>query len=370
MNSKERKELRYKRRKEKRNKKCHDITFYDVFTYTNLFNSAKRCFKGVNWKTSTKTFRFNITTNIYELLVDLRNDTYKSKGFKEFTIIERGKKRNIKSVHISERVIQKNICNHVLIPILTPSLIYDNGACLKRKGYSFSVNRMETHLRRYFRKYGNTGYVLLFDFSKYFDRIDHEKVKQMLKDKIKNEKTYSLICSFIDNFGDAGLGLGSEISQILAVYYPNKLDHYIKEVLKIKGYGRYMDDGYLIHQDKQYLKYCLSEISKICNSLGIVINTKKTRIVPINKYFTYLKIKFYVTDTGKVIKKVGIKSRVRMSRKLKKFKKKYDNKILTKIDIISSYLSWKAYYSQGNNYLSTKRMDKYFINLFKFYPKI
>lgn len=73
---------------------------------------------------------------------------------------------------------------------------------------------------------------------------------------------------FIDAFGDVGLGLGSQISQTFALASADRLDHYIKEVLRIKGYGRYMDDGYLIHHSKAYLQKCLSQIEQICNALG------------------------------------------------------------------------------------------------------
>ena len=48
-------------------------------------------------------------------------------------------------------------------------------------------------------------------------------------------------------------------SQILAVFYLNDLDHFVKEKLKIKYYVRYMDDFILFHENKNYLKYCLGE---------------------------------------------------------------------------------------------------------------
>ena len=59
-----------------------------------------------------------------------------------------------------------------------------------------------------------------------------------------------------------GMGLGSPITQITQLALPSELDHFIKEVLRIKYYIRYMDDLILIHHDKEYLKYCLEEIRK------------------------------------------------------------------------------------------------------------
>lgn len=54
-----------------------------------------------------------------------------------------------------------------------------------------------------------------------------------------------------------GLPIGNVVSQILAIFYLNDLDHFIKEKLHIKNYIRYQDDGILLSNDKEYLKYCL-----------------------------------------------------------------------------------------------------------------
>ena len=64
-----------------------------------------------------------------------------------------------------------------------------------------------------------------------------------------------------------GLPIGNETSQILAIYYLNNLDHYVKEQLKIKHYVRYMDDFILFHHDKEYLKECLEKIQKLTDEM-------------------------------------------------------------------------------------------------------
>ena len=66
-----------------------------------------------------------------------------------------------------------------------------------------------------------------------------------------------------------------------------------------------MDGLYLIHRDKEYLKYCLSEIEKICASLGIIISGKKTRIVKLNSGVNFLKGKYRLLPCGKVLRLPG-----------------------------------------------------------------
>ncbi|MBO4738813.1 MAG: hypothetical protein J5606_04545, partial [Bacteroidales bacterium] len=89
------------------------------------------------------------------------------RGFIEFDICERGKMRHIRSVHFSERVVQKSLCTNVLYPVLTNNLITDNGASQKGKGTHFATQRLIKYLHKYYRKYGNDGYVLSLDFKSY-----------------------------------------------------------------------------------------------------------------------------------------------------------------------------------------------------------
>lgn len=370
MNSEERHELRYQRRKAKRLEKSAQFTkamnYDDVFSFDHLYHSYKMCCKGVGWKASTHKYKANDLLNLNITYKALKNKTFRSKGFYEFDIVERGKPRHIQSVHISERVVQRCLCDYVLVPILSRSFIYDNGACLKNKGIDFALNRMNCHLQRYYRQYGNSGYALVFDFSKYFDNINHQKLIELLKTKVKDKEMYNLLVMLINDFGgEKGLGLGSQISQICALTYPSKLDHYIKEKLKIKYYARYMDDGYLLHPDKQYLQECLAKITEICNELDIKLNTKKTQIVKIERGINFLKTKFYLTDTGRVIRKPNRKGITKMRKKLKTFKTWVDNGKLTPEEVEMSYMSWQGHIKKYNSHKTIQSMDKLYKQLFK-----
>lgn len=300
-----------------------------------------------------------------DLYLQLQDGTYRSKGFYEFDIMERGKARHIKSVHISERVVQKCLCDYSLVPMLTRRFIYDNGACTKGKGIDFAINRLRRHLHEYFRKYGNDGYVLVFDFSKYFDRINHEILKEKIANVYKDERLIKLVSMFIDNFGGgAGLGLGSQVSQISALFYPNDLDHAIKEELGIKYYGRYMDDGYLISNDKEHLKRCLARIKEICEQNGIVLNTKKTQIIKLSRYFTFLKKRVKLTESGKVVMKISKKNIVSMRRKLHHFKPLVDRGEFKAEDVRTSFVSWIGHACHYNAWKTIQRMTSLFNELF------
>ena len=324
MTSEERHEIRYQRRKarrEEKKKEKHAKRFREVFSYGNLYRAYKKSRRGVSWKASVQKYITQAPVLVQKTKQLLWTGKFRSTGFHEFDLFERGKKRHIKSVTMGERVVQKCLCDNALVPFVESSFIYDCGASIKGKGYHFALNRLTRQLQWHYRKYGTEGYVLLFDFHHFFENVSHEVVNQALDRMHLDPSVRNLTKYFVRCFGDHGMGLGSQISQTMALLSANRLDHYVKEELRIKCYGRYMDDGYLIHRDKGYLKRCLSVIRTICDELGIEMNEKKTQIVKLSRGFTYLKARIYLTETGKVVRKIYKRSVARMRQKLKKFRR-------------------------------------------------
>lgn len=371
--SDKRHEARYQRRKMKRElSRMNSVEKYDDFNRVanadSLCAAFKRAKKGVAWKESVQRYEANLLVNVAETKRKLLAGEDVRRGFVEFDVNERGKMRHIKSVHISERIVQKCLCEEVLAPILERPLIYDNGASIKGKGTQFALNRLTAHLRRYYRANGNSneGYALLIDFRKFFDSISHRALAGQLAKHIRDRQVRNLLWRFIQSFGpEKSLGLGSEISQICAVFFPNKIDHFIKEKLRIKYYGRYMDDLYLIHHDKEYLKNCLRQIEALCATLNITLHERKTRIVKLTQGVNFLKGRYCLTDTGKIMRLPCRGSTVRMRRKLKKYRGLCEQGKMTAADIRTSYQSWRGCFKKRfDAYYKIKRMDKLYNELF------
>lgn len=371
MNSKERRIARYQRRKAKREqKKLHRLEkancFDSVFSYENLYRAYRCCRCGVTWKSSVQKYVATAPLSVYQTMQKLQKGTYRSPGFYEFDLFERGKKRHIRSTSIAERVVQRCLCDNALIPALMPTFVYDNGASMRGKGYDFCFRRLTQHLHEHFRRYGQDGYILLYDFSKFFDNVSHAVVKGIFDRTFTDERIKKIACHFVDAFGDIGLGLGSQISQVMALASANRLDHYVKEVLRIRGYARYMDDGYLIHPSKEYLKKCLKGMKLICDELHIKLNTKKTQLVKLSHGFTWLKARVFLTPTGKVIRKIYKRSVTHMRRKLKIMYHLYKEKRITYSDVYNSWQSWKGYASKFNAWHTVQTMGKLYERLFVF----
>lgn len=358
LTSEERREGRYLRRRAARHARVvrRNKTIEEVFTFSNAYKGFQRSAKGVRWKPSTQTYRANAAHNVRIDQKRVLDGTWKSKGFIEFDLFDRGKKRHIRSVHISERVVQHTLCDELLTPALTPSLIYDNCGSLPGKGMDFALDRCSRLTREMVRKYGMDLYVMTFDFSGYFDNIDHGAAMRLIERYVMDPRCVELTRQLVDAFGPVGLGLGSQVSQNIATALPSPIDHMVKEGLGIRAYVRYMDDGILIHQSREHLLRCLDRLREECAHLGIKLNERKTGIRKLSHGFTFLKIKFSVTPTGKVVRRVGRKTITRGRRKLKKLFSLYRQGLVDLADIDATIASMEGHLKRGASYHARKNL--------------
>ena len=334
----------------------------------HLYLSGKKCCKGVYWKNSTQRYIGNIIPIIAKTHRELQNGTFKHRGFHAFTIMERGKKRYIRSVHITERAVQKCLCDYCLVPIYSACFIYDNSASLKHRGMDFALRRMTCYLQRHYRKYGLEGGVLLYDFHSFFDSAPHEPLFREADRRLHDPKIRELANSFITDFGSVGLGLGSQVSQTNALMLPNMIDHYFKEVCRIKAYERYMDDGVAISPDIDDLYLCMDGLKIICEKCGLELNLKKTRVIPLRDYYRWLKTRFIITPTGKVVRKMNKDSTKIVRHKLRAFRGKLDRGEMTLADIRCSIDSYNGHMKRGHSFKVRQRTNQYFKSLYGFYP--
>lgn len=394
-----------------------DTAFERFCSFDAMYDASYKVCRNVRWKDSTINFEENRIETILKTEADLRACEYEQLVFSCFSIIERGKPRDIRACHINDRLVQNALCEQVLLPELTPRFIYDNCATLRGKGIDFALKRVKKHLQQAHREYGlgKDFYELRIDIQKYFDSIDHKSLKKAAKRLIKDKRIYQLCCYLIDTFSfkltkdsspipgkdyyiskrhkytristtnfkpgrkyyeydNKSLGLGSQTSQLFALLALNEIDHFIKEELHIKYYGRYMDDLYLFHNDSQYLAECEKRIEVRLNKQGLKMNKKKTTITRISPIHAdgkrhaplkYLKWNFYLTDTNHIIQIPFKKKVAHQRRKLKKMQALWLEGKISTDEIQKSYQGWRAHISKGTCFYIIQDMDNYFRSLFK-----
>jgi len=361
-------------------KNCKD-DFSILTDFSNLYKAHKSCRKGKRWKDSVAIYDIRgleCTAYLEELL---EKGKYKLSPYNCFVITERGKRRDIKSIKYKDRVVQKSLMDNILTPMVAPTFIDANGASQKGKGTDYALMKFKQHLQREVRKHGTESYILICDMKGYFDSIPHELLNSFYAGKFEDERLVGLIRHIHASIpGGVGVPLGNQLSQLDALLALSPLDHIIKEKLHIEGYGRYMDDFYLISDSKEYLRECRDFIRKWVTDRGMTLNKKKTKIVPFRQGVDFLGFRFYVTKTGKVVQKLSEKSIKHHKQKLRKMKKQADKNGCTMLACYEAHNGWKAHAQRGakkqgkprkknssrpNTYYLTRNMDKYFNNLFK-----
>lgn len=368
VNSEQRRAARRKRREEKRAQakaeRVKACTLDTVADLNSLCKASKQAARGVMWKASTQRYMRSYLRNAVLSRRDLLEGRDICRGFIRFDLWERGKLRHISAVHFPERVVQKSLAQNALVPAIVPTLIAANSANIKGRGTDYALKLLKRHLADNWRRHGGDGYILLGDFSDYFARIAHGPVKEQVAAALLDPRVIDLEHRLIDAQGEVGLGLGSESNQICAVAHPNRIDHYVTEMLRPEAYGRYMDDFYLIHESKEYLQVCLLLIGRKCAELGIELNQRKTRMVKLSRGFTWLKKRIFYTETGRIVVKPCRDSITRERRKLKKMARMVADGVMTPEQVEQSYQSWRGGMKRLDAHRSVRAMDALYRSLF------
>ena len=218
-----------------------------------------------------------------------------------------------------DRVPEKCNSKYSLKQVLHRSVIYDNYSSQEGKGTELARNRLKCMLERHIRRFGMTGGIIIYDFHGYFDSIQHDIIKGIMQKNYKDPDIIGINMKIVSKNRDRiGLVLGSENSQDFAIAVPNTIDHYIKETMRADEYGRYNDDGWIIHHDFDRLEEIYQKMKELAAGLGLELNEKKCRILRFGKPFTMLKRKYSFTDTGAILQRPVRESVIRERRKLKR----------------------------------------------------
>lgn len=339
------------------------MTDYEkICDFQNLYKAHTVARRGKRTTREVIEFEMNLGKNLTALSDALKDGTYKMQDYYNFDIYD-PKYRMIHALHYRDRVVQHCLCDEVLAPILDKKLIYDNSACRIGKGTHFAIGRVSKFLHDFYNRNGSNGYFLKCDIRKFFDNIDHCVLKKKLLKVIKDEKVLSLLYQIIDSFEvtpGKGLPLGNQTSQWFAIFYLDGFDRLIKEKLRIKYYSRYMDDCVLIHQDKEYLRFCLEQMKECARQLNLDFN-EKTKVFPIKNGVDYLGWHIYLIESGKVIRKVKQQTKYKYKRKLKCFQRAFadDNVELEEINQVLA--SYRAHFAYGHTYKLQKKILSDFV---------
>lgn len=336
--------------------------FEKLVDFGNLYNSCKVSLKGKGKKKNAIRFNVMALENLCVMKRQLIDHTYKIGAYSEF-IVSEPKRRVVKSGTFRDKVLQHCLCDYVLLPRLREIFILDNYAGQTGKGTLFGLDRLSENLLSFYEERGCDGYILKCDITKFFYSIDHDAMKKCVRQYFDDEDIRWVCDLFIDSTDGCGLPLGNQCSQVFALMFLNGLDHFITEELGCEYYGRYMDDFYLLSDDKEYLKDCLVKIRAYLAGLSLTLNDK-TEIVPMRKGIRFLGFHSYLTKDGRVIRKLTGDNKRQIKKRLCKNAKLVAAGKMTREKFDEKYASWKNYASHGNCYKLICNMDEFVETLF------
>ena len=232
----------------------------------NLRLAFLKAVRGKRGKAEVLSYRGSLDANLQLLRSQLLSGRLDVGHYHFFTVYD-PKERIICAASFPERVLHHAIMN-VCEPVLERYAIHDSYACRTGKGMHAAVLRAQAFARKY-------PWHLKLDIRKYFDSIDHQKLMELLERRIKDAEVLRAVGGILETYEtDPGRGLpiGNLLSQHLANFYLGHLDHHVKEVLRTKGYVRYMDDFVLWGAEKGELRERLDDIRLFLReSLGLVL---------------------------------------------------------------------------------------------------
>ena len=214
--------------------------FEIVFSRENLYQAYIDARRGKRKKQACFNFETSLGSNLESLYIKIHSGDYRPRPYKKFTVYE-PKERIIYAPAFRDTVVQHAIYR-VVYPIFDNTFIDQSFACRKGKG----THKCSKQTQKYMRSCGDDEYTLKLDIKKFFYSIDRSILKKLVERKIKDTHLVNIMMAFAEMDAPVGIPIGNLLSQTYALIFMNPVDHFVKRVLKVKKYVRYVDDFILI----------------------------------------------------------------------------------------------------------------------------
>ncbi|ACV64925.1 RNA-directed DNA polymerase (Reverse transcriptase) [Desulfofarcimen acetoxidans DSM 771] len=270
--------------------KHYSNLYSSICSFEGLYQSYLKARKRKRYRNEVLKYTANLGENLIQAEEELISKSYRVSPYRKSFVYE-PKKRLVMALPFGDRIVQWSVYR-TLNPLLNKRYISHSYACRTGYGSHRAVKQLQYWLRYLERRHGRI-YVLKADMTKYFYRVDHDIIMNileriigdydliwLLEEIVRCEHTWFGLPLDAEGFeceltGEVGIPIGNLTSQMIANLYLNELDQYAKHNLQIKYYMRYMDDVLILHNDKKYLWHIKEEIEEFLDrNLRLKLNNK------------------------------------------------------------------------------------------------
>ena len=307
------------------------MLFSQVIAFPNLVRAWRLASRGKRGRLPVARFAAEMDTRLVEIHQALSTGTWQPGAHRQFFVYD-PKFRSIAAPPFADRVVHHAICT-VIEPLFERRFIFDSYACRREKGAHLAIRRLQKFLRK-----KRAVYALKCDISQFFASINHEVLRQIIRQTIHDQKLLHILDLIIAGYSP-GIPIGNLTSQLFANVYLDQLDHFIKEELRIKYYLRYMDDFVILGENKAELTKILAAIRAfLTDKLKLTLHPRKIRLFP-----AYLGVDFvgYVAFPDHIL--LRPKNVRHFAKKLRKQQKWLASGKISQKEFAESVRSWIAH---------------------------
>ena len=353
-------------------RKSINEAFDSICDFEELYAAYRDARKQKRYRRDVMEYAEQLETNLINTQNELLWETYKVGPYRPFYVTI-PKLRLVMALQFRDRVVQHAIYR-CMNPFYDKLFIEDSYACRIDKGSHKAADRLQYWMRQVSRKPGAPWYYLKLDISKYFYRVNHRVLLDILKERIADERLLRLLDIIVNSedtaFGlpsgmgpeectedmwltDVGMPIGNLTSQMFANIYLNEIDQHAKHDMHIHYYIRYMDDIIILHQDKAELAEFKDEIADFLrDNLQLELN-KKTAIRPVALGVDFVGYRIYATH-----RKLKKSTAYRIMHRMKTLSAQLAAGEISREEFDRVAASYKGVMSHCNSYGLRQRLNK------------
>ena len=258
----------------------------------NLHQAWQAFCSGKKGSRAIDLFRANVEPQLLDLHRDIKQGQYRHGRYETF-IVHDPKRREIAVANVRDRVVHRLLYDY-LLPIWNASFCYDAWSCRPDKGLAGAIDRTQVHASKY-----RHGWLWRSDIAKFFDHVDQDILRAILRTKLHQPGALSLLDEVIGSFTTdsrqaCGMPIGNLTSQIFANIYLNEFDQFVLHSLKPLGYVRYGDDFVLWYRDELAAREAEAVGTQFLHDeLTLTVNSRHNRIQPAQHKLSYLGVELW-----------------------------------------------------------------------------